>query len=273
MRGTICYSLVIPTYYLFSPVLNLCNPARLCPAALHYGCHQKVGFAVVFFPWFFLFTVFLVLWALKTQKQIIFFLFAIAFHILENRYAVSPWFSLLEGIQPQFFQSLLCVALLWMPTDKSISFLKENHCIFTQDHFMHFCSLHCLYSLIRYLPFSQQRDTVDSRSACRAGIAVLPLHWPTGYWLTRLNLTSEVSTDISRRLQALDLWQCFLRGLVLNSTSYRRKSNFSHTEKEEKRELGKIRQIDKQSPDNSWFSSQINFFPSGLIPVKLKQLL
>lgn len=173
------------------------------------------------------------------QKHVIFLLFAIAFHILENCYTVSPWFSLLKVILLQFFQSPFWAALLWTPTDKSISFLKENHCIFTQDHFMHFCSLHCLYSLIRYLPFSQQHDTVDSPSACRAGIAILPLPRHTGYWLTWLNLTSEVSTGISRRLQALDLRQCFPRGLVLNSTSGRRKGNFWQREKEEKRALGK----------------------------------
>lgn len=183
--------------------------------------------------YFFLFSL-TCLMSLNHRNKLVFFLFTIAFHILESIYTVSPWFSLLKVVQLQFFQSPLWVALLWTPTNKSISFLKKNHCIFTQDHSMHFCSLHCLYSVIRYLPFSQPHDIVDSRSACRAGIAVPPLCWPMGYWFTQLNLTSEVSTGVSRRLQALDLWQCFLRGLVLNSTSNRRKGNLLQIRKRRK---------------------------------------
>ena len=194
---------------------------------LHYGDHQRLG---LLFPFVLSDTMLsihifnpllLVLWALNTKRNY----FLPLCNSLSHTWNNWPSFNLCSGL---LFSGL-------QPINPHPSW-KENHCIFAQDHFMHFCSLHHPYNLIRFLPFFQQQNTVDSHSACGAGIAVLPLRQPMGSWLTWLNLAPEVSTGIGRRLWALDLWQCFLRSWVFNSASNRRKGNFSPIKKEEKRE-------------------------------------
>lgn len=151
VRGTGCYSFVILSWYLSSLFWKISTiPLRPHLAVLHSGYCRRLGFLLSRPPRSkskFLCLQFKSLTAclVSHRSNFFFLLFAIAFHVLENCYNVSPWFSLLKVIALPFCQSQLWIALFWTPTNKSISFLKENHCIFTQDHFMPFCSLCSVY--------------------------------------------------------------------------------------------------------------------------------
>lgn len=172
-RGANCSSLLILSWYLLSPFLIPTTPHG-CPAALHHAYHQVGGwhsaFAFTTSFFFFLFTACLMSWnrkkkkTTKQQTATLFFLFTTAVHITESTYAASPMIFFLRLSKLQFFQSPHSglFFLGHQPINLNPSWRKII--VFLHGiNFMHF--LHCLYSLIRYLPFSQQQSTVDSHSA------------------------------------------------------------------------------------------------------------
>lgn len=126
-RGATCFSLGILSWYLLSQFLI---PTTLLgrPAALH-----QAGVDIVLFPSLYLFFLYLqlVLWALNTGQKYFFPLYNSISRNWKQLHHLLHYF-LLNIIQTAVLSiTIFWVALPGPPTNKSISFLKENHCIFT----------------------------------------------------------------------------------------------------------------------------------------------